>query len=534
MHAILILASLLVLPAGADVFRHGRFEQSFTSSRNYTDPLAVQLTVEFKSQSGLEQTVPAFWAGGRTWTVRVSPEQSGRWSYRSTSSDPGMDGKSGDFQVRNYTGSNPLYRRGAPRVIPGNRYFTHADGTPWFWLACTGWNSALRSTDTEWKQYLADRAAKRFTAIQFVIHAPWRAGREDENGQVTFTVTDGLRINPAFFDRMDRKMDQLNDAGLAGVPVLLWALTSKDKESPGATLSDVDAARLAGYMVARYSAHHVLWLLAGDGNYAGPNAERWRKIGRAVFPQGQFRRPVSLHPGGRQNPWPDLKDEPWLDFLTFQTGHGSNQEKWKWNATAGTALGYNLLPPRPSIDAEINYEGHLSYHHKTEINADAVRLAAYYSLLNGTPAGLTYGAHGIWWWGRKPEAPLDHANTGIALPWQQYLNYPGAQHMKILRDIFDTFSWWTLQPDRTLLAAEPATPDYVSYPMPAWSPAEKFALLYLHGGAPAVLNLSRFGPNSKASWIDPRTGARSPAQFGSSANVEMRTPGQGDWLLFIQ
>jgi len=534
MLAILILASLLAQPAVAQVFRHGRFEKSFTSSQEPPDPLTVRLTVEFKSRAGAKETVPAFWAGGRTWTVRFSPEQSGPWAFRTTSSDAAMHDRIGDFQVRDYTGSNPLYRRGAPRVIPGNRYFTYADGTPWFWLACTGWNSALRSTDAEWKRYLADRAGKRFTAIQFVMHAPWRAGREDENGQVSFTTQGGLRINPAFFDRMDRKMDQLNDAGLVGVPVLLWALTSKDKESPGATLSDEDAARLAGYMVARYGAHHMIWLLAGDGNYTGPNAARWRRIGRAVFPEGRSRRPVSLHPGGRQNPWPDLNDEPWLDFLTFQTGHGSNEEKWKWNATGGAALGYRLSPPRPSIDAEINYEGHLNYHHKTEINADAVRRAAYYSLLAGTPAGVTYGAHGIWWWGRKPEAPLDHASTGIALPWHQYLNYPGAQHLKILRDIFDTFSWWTLQPDRSLLAAEPNPPDYLAYSMPAWSGQDKFALLYLDGGTPTKLNLARFAHDAKSTWIDPRTGVRTPASLPLSASVEAKAPGQGDWLLLIQ
>jgi hypothetical protein len=527
MRNLILTLLLLALPAASQVFRHGRFQQAFTASQDHPDPLSVRLTVDFRSPAGQTLTVNGFWDGARAYKVRFSPEQSGQWTWRSNSSDPDMDALTGRFTAAAYQGSNELYLRGAPRISPGARYFTHPDNTPWFWLACTGWNSAILSTDEEWKQYLADRKAKRFTAIQFILHAPWRAGRQDENGNVAFTPSP-LAINPAFFQRMDRKLDQLNDAGLVGVPVLLWALTSKDNESPGAALPDEDAAQLASYMVARYGAHHVLWLLGGDGNFAGPNAQRWRNIGRAVFPADRPRRPVSLHPGGMRDPWPDLKDEPWLDFLTYQTGHGSDQRKWQWNARAGTALGWSLSPPRPALDAEPNYEGHLSYQAQHVIDDADVRRAAYYSLLAATPAGITYGAHGIWWWGRKKEIPLDHPRTGEALPWFECLNYPGAQQMKILRDIFDSFSWWTLHPDRTLIASRSAEPDYLKYPVAAWSPQDKFALFYLPDIPNPKLNLSRF-PRPRLTWIDPRTGNRLP---GKPDNIQ--PPSAGDWLLLVR
>ncbi|MBM3812863.1 MAG: DUF4038 domain-containing protein [Acidimicrobiia bacterium] len=502
-----------------DTFRHHRFEHALSASRDYADPLEVSLKVEFHGPGSLRQTAEGFWDGGRTWKFRFSPEQSGSWTWRSQSSDADLDGHSGWFHVVDYKGSNPLYLRGAPRLSADRRYFAQADGTPWFWLACTGWNSAILSTDTEWKQYLADRAAKRFTAIQLILHAPWRAGRQDENGEVAFTPGKPLRVNPRFFQRMDRKLDECNEAGLAAAAVVLWALTSRDKESPGAVLPDEDAARLASYMVARYGAHHVLWLLAGDGNYAGENAERWRKIGRAVFPKSRARRPVSLHPGGMRNPWPDLKDEEWLDYLTFQTGHGSDERKWRWNATiAGELSGYQ--PVRPVLDAEPNYEGHLSYQAQKVIDDFAVRKAVYYSLLSGPPAGITYGAHGIWAWARKREVPLDHPRTGEADPWRVCLNYPGAQQMKVLRDIFDRFEWWTLRPDRTLLAEEPA---FEAYPMPAWSEKGKFALIYFPSTTEVRLNLGRLGGKPTLEWMDPRTGAR-----------QAKPAGGGDWLLLIR
>jgi hypothetical protein len=40
--------------------------------------------------------------------------------------------------------------------------------------------------------------------------------------------------------------------------------------SPGYTLPDDEAVRLARYIMARYEAHHVIWLLGGGGNYLDP------------------------------------------------------------------------------------------------------------------------------------------------------------------------------------------------------------------------------------------------------------------------
>ena len=195
----------------ADVYRYGRFEASFTASKDYDDPLELNVVVDFSGPGMARVRVPAFWDGGRIWKVRFSPEKTGSWTYNVQASDTaetGLNGKTGRFQAKAYRGTNQLYLHGAPRVAPGGHYFMHADGRPWFWLGCTGWNSAIMSTDEEWGRYLTDRNSKRYTAIQFVMAAPWRAGRKDENGRVAFTMTDRLRVDPEYFQRMDRKDDE--------------------------------------------------------------------------------------------------------------------------------------------------------------------------------------------------------------------------------------------------------------------------------------------------------------------------------------
>ncbi|MEP7364139.1 MAG: DUF4038 domain-containing protein [Acidobacteriota bacterium] len=535
----LLLALLCLATSGwaADVYRYGRFEASFTASKDYDDPLELNVVADFTGPGRAHVRIPAFWDGGRTWKVRFSPEKTGTWTYRVQASDAqetGLHGKTGRVQVKAYRGTNQLYVHGAPRVAPGKHYFLHADGKPWFWLACTGWNGAQQSTDEEWARYLADRHAKRYSAIQFVMAAPWRAGRKDENGRVAFTMTDRLRVDPEYFQRMDRKIDQMNDRELVGVAVMLWALTSKDNESPGAALSTPNAIRLARYMAARYGAHHMIWLLGGDGSYErGDGPERWKQIGRGTFPQDEFRRPVSLHPAGRRDPWPIFKDEPWLDFYNYQSGHGNDQAKWEWNATKGTASGWKLTPTKPVVDTEPNYEGLTSRDGKV-FGADSVRRAVWYSLLAGPPAGVTYGAHGVWYWARTAALPLDHAHTGMAQPWFESIDYPGSKQMTIVRNVLEGLPWWKLEPNRFLLANEPDRVDWTAYPMPVSTSDGKFGLVYLPNNPSIELNLSDFG-DARATWIDPRTGARTLAgRLKEAAKVPLKTPASGDWLLLLR
>src|SRR5690606_8383323 len=118
-------------------------------------------------------------------------------------------------------------------------------------------------------------------------------------GQVAFEGSGLISINPEFFQHLDKKIDQVNDAGLVAAPVLLWALqVAQGRElSPGYYLPDHEAILLAKYMVARYGAHHVVWILGGDGRYTDQYEHRWKNIGRGVF-GGEHPGLVALHPGG--------------------------------------------------------------------------------------------------------------------------------------------------------------------------------------------------------------------------------------------
>jgi hypothetical protein len=53
--------------------------------------------------------------------------------------------------------------------------------------------------------------------------------------------------------------------------------------NPGFALPEDQAILIARYMVARWQAHDVVWILPGDGDFRGEKAEKWKRIGRAVF-----------------------------------------------------------------------------------------------------------------------------------------------------------------------------------------------------------------------------------------------------------
>jgi len=323
-------------------------------------------------------------------------------------------------------------------------------------------------------------------------------------------------------------------AGLVPVPVMLWALTSKAGESPGETLSVPFAAQLARYIQARYHAYGSLWFLGGDGDYRDDKAARWKEIGRAVFPSDLARRPVTLHPRGLQEPWEGLKDEPWLDYLIYQSGHGSNAQKWQWQAWRGPAQGWRLSPPRPVIDSEPNYEGHVSYQ-KQLIDDFAVRRASWYSLLAAPIAGISYGAHGVWPWMREPGPVLNHERSGNAPSWRDCMAWPGAESMKALAEIISTVQWTSLRPEARLAAPSKVAEDFSNYIAAAIAEDRTLALLYLPANPQATLDLSIFGRPVTATWIDPKTGARKPGpRLQPSESATIQTPAPGDWLLLLK
>lgn len=519
-----------------DVPRWTVAEATLESARDYANPLQ-DLTVRARvtAPSGAEQAVDAFWDGGRTWRLRFCPDEPGDWRWRSESSetrDDRLHGREGAVRCVPYGGDNPLYRHGPPRVAADGRHFAHADGEPFFWLGDTAWNGPLRAREEDWARYLAARREQHFSVIQFVS-TPWRGCTAEQAGGAAFTGAERIAVRPEFFRRLDARVDAINAHGLVAAPIVLWAIGPSD---PGQALGEPDAILLARYIVARWGAHHVAWMLAGDGKYGGERAERWRRIGRAVFGE-RHDRPVTMHPGGQQWVGAEFRDEPWFDFLGYQSGHGSSPEHLAWLVTGPPATDWTVAPPLPIVNLEPNYETHLSYHIDRRFTDAEVRRAAYWSLLVSPPAGVTFGHNAIWVWPEREEVPEGHQKLGPVEPWHTGLETPGTRSMAILRRFFDSLPapWWTLRPAPDLLTEQPGDGDPERFVAVARTADGALAVCYLpRGGDVGIRITPPAGAGAVlARWFDPRAGAWTDAGTVAPGSHGFTAPAGGDWLLCL-
>jgi len=514
----------------ADVPTWGRFEAALTAGADRASPVQdVSLEADFVSPSGKKTTVCGFWDGGRTWRVRFSPGEAGRWTWQSRSpQDKALDGQKGEFACVAQAGGLALQKHGPPRVSDNRWHLAHADGTPWFWLADTAWNGALLAGEKEWAAYLADRAAKGFTAVQFVT-TQWRTAPVDEAGQAAYAGKERIAVNPAFYQRMDKRFDAVNAAGLAAAPVLAWAVGNE--LDPGTSLPEDQLLLLVRYQAARYGAHAVVWILGGDGNYRGERAEKWKRIGRAVFGDRPAR-PVTMHMNGQGWYVPEFRGEPWFGFVGYQSGHGDSDKALQWNVLGPPAADWKTEPHLPVINLEPNYEAHVAYQSKQPISARAVRRAAWWSVLVSPTAGVTYGCHGIWSWQKEAGVPRAHPNTGAAPPWHEAVRMPGSTAMKHLKTFMDGVEWWRLRPAPEMLSGQPGEKDVKRFVAAARADDGSFAVLYLPAGG--AVEIRTEGLKGRAArWFDPREGKWSDAGAAAGPAAKLAAPSEEDWVLWV-
>ncbi len=517
-----------------EIPRWRRFEAAFRSARVFDNPTQeVEAHVEFRHESGAVRRARTFWDGGREWRVRFSPDRTGPWTYRSHSSHAGLNGEEGEFVCVPYEGRNLLYKRGPVRVADNRRHFAHEDGTPFFWLADTVWNGPIKAELRDWKRFLRDRAGKGFNAIQLVT-TQWVAGAGNADLRQAFAGKESIRIDPSFFQWLDARIDMINDHGMLAVPAMVWSAPSKPwvALNPGVTLPDDQIIVLARYLHARYGAHHAAWMLAADGDYRGVNAERWQRIGRAVFED----RPAlaTMHPMGQIWVGDEFRNEPWFNFHGYQSSHYGADAALRWIVEGPPHVKWAEEPRHPVVNLEPCYEAHLDMSEapaegRSPFEGHDVRRASYWSLLASPVAGITYGAHGVWGWENRPQLPMNHFATGVSPTWRDGMKLPGGAHMKTLKEVFESVAWWTLLPAQEMLAEQPGSDDARLFISAAKSESGDLALFYLPEGGTVRIRPGVIAANARASWIDPTSGARQRYEGG-----EFQAPADGrDWLLLL-
>jgi hypothetical protein len=300
---------------GADVHPWEKQELTFTASRQYSNPYTDATVWVDLTGPHFHKRVYGFWDGGATFRVRFVATEPGVWRWRSASTpaDPGLAGKSGAFTAVAWSAEalreNPL-RRGFLRATPNQHALEQPDGTPFFVLGDTWYAAGTNrfkwyDDDRErplgsgagFKDYVRYRKQQGYNWVNVIAafpnwmtdSQPWHvvmndpekttvrsawlefgtgsAKNMDNEGGRPFQFPgkvpgyeqmfpDVDRVNPAYFQYIDRKLDYLNAHGF--VPFievsrrdasLLWSKYYKWPDS---------YARFIEYVWARCQANNTV------------------------------------------------------------------------------------------------------------------------------------------------------------------------------------------------------------------------------------------------------------------------------------
>ena len=419
----------------------------------------------------------------------------------------------------------------------------HADGTPFFYLADTGWELFHRLDRAEAVRYLENRRQKRFTVIQAVALAE-QGGLDGPNAQgdkpllnndpATPDITPGSDPNDAaqydYWDHVDFIVDEAQKRGLTIGLLPTWGDKWNRAWGVGPEVFTPQNAAIYGEWIGRrYRDKPVIWILGGDRPVENENHFAILRAMASGIQKGDGgRHLITMHPSGGRTSAEWFHNDPWLAFNMEQTGHCTDTDVWN-----RIERERSRTPIKPVIDGEPLYEDHpICFDAKKNGYSDAfeIRKFAYWDVFAGA-AGHTYGNHSVW----QMHAP--RYGVGINGPtafWYEAMDHAGAEQMKYLRQLIESRPMLSRVPDQSLLVGDAlAGASHLQA-----TRGEGYALVYSPLGAPFTIQMGRItGRTLGASWFDPRQGTALPA--GSWPNVGTRlftppTSGRGnDWILVL-
>jgi hypothetical protein len=416
------------------------------------------------------------------------------------------------------------------RISADGRHIVQADGRPFFWLADTAWELFHRLDREETELYLEDRRRKGFNVVQAVILAELGGLRvPNANGDLPLEGSDPARPNDAYFRHVDHVLSRSEAKGMYLGLLPTWGDKFNRKWGEGPEIFTPENARAYGaFLGRRYKGRRVVWILGGDRN---PETERHFAIVRAMAEGieaetggGQL---ITYHPQGWSKSSDFFRDEPWIDFHVFQSGHDFRD----LDNHRFTLEVRGLTPVKPVIDGEPRYEDHpvglfrLREAWKDDwFGAFDVRQAAWWSLLSGA-AGHTYGNHNIWQMWQPGREGVSKART----PWRQALTHDGAAQMGHMRRFLEKHGFGQLEPAQELLAANA---EGAGHQRAARSRNGRWTIVYTPLGEAVRLSAAA---GMRGGWFDPRSGASHAAVAAAGAFDPPGVPARGnDWVLLLE
>ena len=430
-------------------------------------------------------------------------------------------------------------------ISENHRYLATENGDPFFWLGDTGWLLFKNLSREEAAEYLDDRKAKGFNVIQvMVIH--------DINRSINFygdsaisarrlerpVITNGNSPDdPQQYDYWDHVDYIVNLAGHRGIYIAMVPVWGSNVRS--GKVSRDQACRYTEWLALRYRDNeNIIWVNGGDVQ-GTDSTGIWNAIGETLRRNdpGYL---ITYHPFGRTQSSMWFHNASWLDFNMFQSGHrrydqdtaglAYGEDNWKYMMTD-----YNMLPVKPSLDAEPSYEAIPQGLHdgsQPRWTDSDVRRYAYWSVFAGA-CGFTYGHNAIMQFHKQgnPEPAYSVMET-----WEEALNAPGASQMIHLKELILSKPYFERRPAQELLVG----PNGEKHDYTAVTRGGDYVFVYTWTGRDIEISTDLLHWDSfKASWYDPRTGSNEYiGTYSTGGSREFDPLGEkeagNDWVLVLE
>lgn len=557
-----------------------KIEITLQARESYDNPYCdVMVWVDLKGPE-FERRVYGFWDGKDEegcdlYRVRVLATAPGEWRWRSGASraDAGLCGERGVFVAVPWSEedlrANPS-RRGFLKLSENGHALTYADGTPCYLIGDTWWaiptyryrwtetpEGKAAGPDMGFKDMVRYRKAQGYNLLAMIAAFPtwdndgrpadiwydkdagvgirnaWaQAGTgsakamHNEGGRpfafpgrvpgYEDVVPDFDRINPAYFQALDRKVDYLNAEGV--IPFI--EVARRDVSTIWRAFYDwpESYARYIQYVFSRYQANNcILSPIHYDWeNMSIPSRDYNEPANLVIERYGSSPFGTLLSANCSGSTLVNFDEPPWLTL--HQIGN------WRDHASHWylTEIYEETTVPRPALNGEPyyagwpDYPGFPDYEDRprddegrpagfvggTPADDAACRSGMYGSFLSGGLAGHIYGAQWIWGGDIEDAAPY---TMWDALQWES-----GAQ-MTHFRDfvLSEGVRYQELVPNADLLSPNKTseTTGNVGWAYCARTPERDLFMLYCETGA-AQPHLRGAVANAtyNACWYDPRTG----------------------------
>ena len=331
--------------------RWSTVELTLNAANPYANPYTdVEVLATFTGPSGRTLHVRGFWDGGRLFRVRFTPTETGQWSYRTASSDPGLNERSGVINVSEAVpGQHGFLRRDDAHQ---GYSFVYDDGTRYFMWGQTYYEIIRNALAGDAWQTALDRSrAYGLNKVRLLIY-PWPADNPYPDSE-PFVAGDHDQLNLRHWQKLDEVVRYLQTRGMVADLILFT-------DAERAFGSPAQDERYTRYLLARYAAFsNVIWCLTNEWNLTGRDQLYWNRIGGIVRDEdawladtGQVR-PLSIHTGTQA-------DFPYFD--ADWPAHAIVQYGWRGDFYHGDEWGNhsivnNLGRNRPVVNDEYGYIG---------------------------------------------------------------------------------------------------------------------------------------------------------------------------------